>query len=236
MLDSRLRDLYRAASTHAAMYSDGGDHTVAAAVLTEAGETVLGLNAYHFLGGPCGEITALANHAASCPRDPVVAVVAVNGPTGEVIPPCGKCRQVIFDTDPAIQCIVRTSNGLEAQPVSGLLPHAYDWRAGEETQRVYMWEGYEQAIRDGSKRQTIRVDDPFRAGPAQIVFEKDTGSDSIRPVIISSVVSTRRGNLTEEHAIRDGFSSLEELHEALNRHYPGLRTDDPVDIVTFYLP
>ena len=85
---------------------------------------MLGLNAFHFLGGPCGEISALANHAAECADDPVVAVAAVYGPTGQVISPCGKCRQVLFDRDPAIQCVVRGSNGLEAVSVAELLPYA----------------------------------------------------------------------------------------------------------------
>ena len=100
MLDRQLGDLVRAAATHAEEHADDADHTVAAALLTASGRTVLGLNAYHFLGGPCGEVTALANHAAECPQDPVTAVVAVYGPTQQVIPPCGKCRQVLFDIDP----------------------------------------------------------------------------------------------------------------------------------------
>lgn len=40
------------------------------ALMTKTGEIVTGVNAFHFLGGPCAEITALANHA----DDPVVAV------------------------------------------------------------------------------------------------------------------------------------------------------------------
>lgn len=122
MLNAALRQLVDAAATHAKQCNDDQDHTVAAALLTRSGRTVLGLNAHHFLGGPCGEISALANHAATCPKDPIDAIVAVYGPTGDVIAPCGKCRQVLFDTDPAIDCVVRGSNGLEAQSVSELLP------------------------------------------------------------------------------------------------------------------
>ncbi|MDU0938613.1 MAG: cytidine deaminase, partial [Dermabacter sp.] len=99
MITPSLRKLVSAATAHAKQCNDDGDHTVAAALLTKAGRTVLGLNAFHFLGGPCGEISALANHAAECANDPVVAIVAVYGPTGQVISPCGKCRQVLFDRE-----------------------------------------------------------------------------------------------------------------------------------------
>lgn len=138
MITRTLRSLVASATSHARCFNDGEDHTVAAAILTESGRHVLGLNEYHFLGGPCGEITALANHAAACPDDPVVAVVAVYGPTGQVIAPCGKCRQVLYDRDPAIECVVRGSNGLEAVTVTGLLPHDYDWRSMDQVQRIYM--------------------------------------------------------------------------------------------------
>lgn len=121
MITNELRNLLAKATTHAQRFQDGEDHTVAAALLTKSGKHVLGLNAHHFLGGPCGEISALANHAASYPEDPIQAVVAVYGPTGQIIPPCGKCRQVLFDVDPSIRCIVRGSNGLEAPTVEELL-------------------------------------------------------------------------------------------------------------------
>lgn len=235
MITAALRRLVETANAHAQQCNDGKDHTVAAALLTRSGQAVLGLNAFHFLGGPCGEISALANHAATCADDPIDAIVAVYGPTGQVISPCGKCRQVLFDIDPAIQCVVRGSNGLEALSVAELLPHAYDWRAMERPQQVFMWEGYESTIRDGSKRQTIRVDDPFRPGPALLVFEKENGETVTLDANLTSVLATRRCDLTEEHARRDGFASLADLHEALDMHYPGLEMEDSIDIVAFEL-
>lgn len=234
MITPSLRDLVASASAHAERFNDGEVHTVAAALLTRSGETVFGLNANHFLGGPCGEISALANRAATCPGDPVVAAVAVHGPTGQVIAPCGKCRQVLFDLDPSIRCVVRTSVGLEAPTVADLLPHAYNWRTVGE-QRIYMWEGYEPAIRSGAKRQTIRVDDPFRVGPATLVFEKDNGEVVTIPAHVTSVITTRRADLTEDQAKKDGFASLQELHEALAWHYPGLADREMADVVSFEL-
>lgn len=233
MITPDLRTLISSATQHAERFDDGEDHTVAAALLTRSGRHVLGLNAYHFLGGPCGEVSALAQHAATCPDDPVAAVVAVYGPTGQVIAPCGKCRQVLFDHDPRIQCVVRGGNGFEAPTVAELLPHAYNWRTTEQEQRIYMWEGYESAIRSGTKQQTIRIDDPFHEGPATLVFEKENGDVVSIPARVTSVTPTRRRDLTEQQAHNDGFGSLTELHDALDMHYPGLGADDMTDVVTF---
>lgn len=235
MINATLRKLVQAATNVAVRCNDDQDHTVGAALLTRSGEIVTGVNAFHFLGGPCAEVSALANHASAHPDDPVVAVAAAYGPTGQVIPPCGKCRQVLFDEDPSIQCVIRSHNGLEAVSVDRLLPHAFDWRAAELPQKIYMWEGYEPAIRSGSKRQTIRVDDPFRPGPAQLVFEKESDEVVTLDANVTEVRTVSREALTEEHAQRDGFASLAELQAALDMHYPGLTATDPVDVVTFEL-
>lgn len=233
MISTDLRTLLRQTADHAARWNDGADHTVAAGLLTQSGRVVLGLNTYHFLGGPCGEVSALSNHAASAPDDPIVAVAAVYGPSESLIAPCGKCRQVLFDIDPDIRCVVRGVNGLEGVAVRELLPFAYDWRTADRPQRIYMWEGYENNIRSGSKRQTIRIDDPFRVGPAVLVFEKESGEVATIDAEVTDVISVERDQLTEEHAIRDGFAGLTELHEALNLHYPGLNGNDTVDVVSF---
>ncbi|RRO19269.1 ASCH domain-containing protein [Saccharopolyspora rhizosphaerae] len=236
MLSRDDRALVEAAATQAEAVNDGGDHTVAAAMRLGSGALVFGVNAHHFLGGPCAEINALANRAAVRPNDPVVAVAASYGPTGDVIAPCGKCRQVLFDVDPAIRCVVREPNGLTAVPVTELLPHAFDSRALEGPQRLHMGEGYEQSILDGHKRQTIRVDDPFRPGDAVLVFAEESGEVRTMPCTILSVRTATRDELTLEDARRDGFEDLAELHAALDQHYPGLQPTDPVDIVEFALP
>ena len=101
----------------------------------------------------------------------------------------------------------------------------------DKEQRIYMWEGYEESIRSGEKQQTIRVDDPFHEGSAQIVFEKESGEVVTIPAEVTSV----RRSLTEEQARKDGFGSLAELQEALDTHYPGLAEDDEVDVVEFIL-
>ncbi|MGN7157704.1 ASCH domain-containing protein [Dietzia cercidiphylli] len=130
--------------------------------------------------------------------------------------------------------IVRTANGHAAMPVRDLFPYAYNWRAVKAgPQRIYKWEGYEELIRSGAKRQTIRIDDPFRAGPAEVVFEKDSGEVTAIPTIVTDVRTVERSGLTELDVQRDGFETLADLHSALDQHYPSLADDDTVDLVTF---
>lgn len=235
MISDELRRLVGRVAEHARRWDDGEDHTVAAGLLTASGEVVLGMNTYHFLGGPCAEMAALSNHASTRPEDPVVAVVAARGPSGTVIPPCGKCRQVLFDLDPSIRFVLHGPGGLSVRSAAELLPHAYDWHAVKEPQRIYMWEGYEQLVRSGAKTQTVRVDDPFWPGPAQIVFERTGGEEVALPATITEVLTLARSELTEEIARRDGFATLAELQDDLERHYPGLGAHEPVDVVRFVL-
>ncbi|SDT06364.1 ASCH domain-containing protein [Brevibacterium sandarakinum] len=220
---------------HARQWNDGADHTVAGGLLTASGRVVLGLNTHHFLGGPCGEVAAVSNHASTAPDDPIVAVAASYGPIGEIIAPCGKCRQVIFDISPSIRFVVREANGLTARTAEELLPFAYDWRAAEHPQRIYMWEGYESTIRAGEKRQTIRIDDPFRLGRADLVFEKECGEVISIAATVTEVRSVARSELTDEDANRDGFDTLSDLSAALDLHYPGLQASSTVEVVAFML-
>lgn len=235
MLTDEIRQLVQETVDHAQRWNDNEDHTVAAGLITESGRIVLGLNTHHFLGGPCGEIAALSNHASSSPDDPIIAVAAAYGPNGDVISPCGKCRQMFFDLDPSTRFVVREANGLTTRAAEELLPFAYDWRDAQRPQRIYMWEGYEPAIRAGEKRQTIRIDDPFRLGQADLVFEKENGEVVSTPAIVSDVRSVTRSELTEEDAQRDGFDTLSDLHAALDLHYPGLHSSSTVAIVAFEL-
>ena len=235
MLTAHLRELVRQTTDHACRWNDDDAHTVAAGLLTESGRVILGLNAHHFLGGACGEVAALSHHAATAPEDPIRAVAAVYGPTGDVIAPCGKCRQILFDIDPSIRFVMREAAGLTTRTARELLPSAFDQTVLEAPQRIHMWEGYEPLIRSGAKRQTLRVDDPFRPGPATLVFEKADGQVVDMPAEVTAVRSLSSGELTEDDAVRDGFTTLAELRTALDRHYPGLDAESPVDVVTFEL-
>lgn len=233
MLNKNYRGLVAAAKAYAEKNCDADTHTVAASLLTASGTVISGLNSHHYLGGPCAEVTALAKHAEIAPDDPVRAIVAIYGPTGRVISPCGKCRQILFDRDPAIECIVHNANGLEPLSVSDLLPYAYDVTDSNKPQRIYFWEGYEGLVREGRKRQTIRFDDPFEVGPARLIFEKSDGETVVFDARVTKVRQAGRDELTDVDAKRDGFANLQELQDALDFHYPEVGRDIEVDIVTF---
>lgn len=55
------------------------------------------------------------------------------------------------------------------------------------------------------------------------------------PAIVTAVRSVLRGELTDVDARRDGFDTLQDLHAALDRHYPGLQASSAVDVVSFEL-
>lgn len=115
-------ELIAAAFDLIARANDGENHTVAAAVRTAGGAIVTGLNLYHFTGGPCAEVVALANVAAL--RAEALTIVAVN--TRAVMSPCGRCRQTMLDYWPDASVIVGDGDGKPVTlPVRDLLPLAY---------------------------------------------------------------------------------------------------------------
>lgn len=94
-------------------------HSVAAAALDSEGRVHTGVNLFHFTGGPCAEMVALANAAG---RD-VVRIVAVGDRGRGVLPPCGRCRQVMLDLHPGIEVVLPDT----VVPIKALLPASYRW-------------------------------------------------------------------------------------------------------------
>ena len=76
-------------------------HTVAAVGRNADGEVFTGVNVFHFTGGPCAELVVLGVAAG---RAPLVSMVAVK--QSGVVPPCRRCRQVLFDYFPDLQVVV----------------------------------------------------------------------------------------------------------------------------------
>jgi len=69
----------------------------------------------------------LAN-AASVGAAPLELIVAVGNRARGVIPPCGRCRQVLLDFQPGVRVVTVVGTGeLRAVPVVELLPGAYVW-------------------------------------------------------------------------------------------------------------
>jgi len=212
------------------------NHTVAAVALDTDGRLHHAVNVHHFTGGPCAELVAIGVAAATT-RAPLVAMVAVGDRGRGVIPPCGRCRQVMLDYFPNIMVLVLDGGAVRAVPIRELLPWSFDWHEQQEqekpgtTQVVHFGASYLDAARAGAKRTTIRFRDPVAVGPAILWFECDP--PVTLQAAVTRVVPTVISRLTDDDAVRDGFRDRAELIEHLDLHYPGIADDDDVTIVHF---
>ena len=99
-----------------------GRHHVAAAVLTERGlHTGINLESRLPRACICAEAVAIGAACAAEPGAHILYSVAVNR-RGEVIPPCGGCRELLADFGPDAEIAVAED---EAVPLRDLLPRAY---------------------------------------------------------------------------------------------------------------
>ena len=120
-----IEELVRSASEMLTRSGDGNNHTVAASIYADDGVTYSGVNLYHFTGGPCAEIVALARLASDGGGAKPLAIVAVADRERGVIAPCGRCRQILTDYCPEIQVVLQAEHGIQAMPLTALLPHVY---------------------------------------------------------------------------------------------------------------
>lgn len=98
-------------------------HSVGAAALDAEGRIHTGVNLFHFTGGPCAEMVALANAAGRR----VVRIVAVGDGGRGILAPCGRCRQILLDLHPGVEVVLPDG----VVPVADLLPAAYRWSAAD---------------------------------------------------------------------------------------------------------
>jgi cytidine deaminase len=99
-----------------------------AAVRASDGRIFVGVNLYHFTGGPCAELVALATARANGARE-ITHIVAVGNHGRGVKAPCGRDRQVLADHYPDIRVIVPTASGDVSVPIAELLPLGFATRA-----------------------------------------------------------------------------------------------------------
>ncbi|AJE84910.1 MULTISPECIES: cytidine deaminase [Streptomyces] len=130
------QELIEAAAHLARTRCRGDNHTMAAAGRNRDGRIVTAVNAYHFTGGPCAELVLIGAAAAQGAYE-LETIVAVGDRDRGVVPPCGRCRQVLLDYFPGLTVIVgkgedagdgtSAGDGLRAVPVAELLPESYVW-------------------------------------------------------------------------------------------------------------
>lgn len=214
----------------------GANHTVAAAALDRAGHVHTGLNVHHFNGGPCAELVVIGQAATVSEDLPLTTIVAAldadpdAGIAGGVVPPCGRCRQVLFDYFPDIRVIVHTPGGLKAVRVRDLLPHSFEMAKLSLPPTLHFAPRYLEAVRAGTKTTTVRRHDPVPNGPVRLSF-----GDTALPATVTEQITTTVAALQEIDAARDGFTDRAELLAALEHHYPGLEPEAEVVVVHFTL-
>lgn len=119
-------ELIEAAAQVARTRCGGDNHTMAAAGRARDGRIVTAVNVFHFTGGPCAELVLLGTAAAQGAGE-LDTVVAVGDRDRGVVPPCGRCRQVLLDLLPTVHVIVGSGDRVRAVPVTDLLPESYVW-------------------------------------------------------------------------------------------------------------
>ncbi|MFF4474058.1 cytidine deaminase [Streptomyces sp. NPDC001599] len=119
-------ELIEAAAQVARTRCRGDNHTMAAAARARDGRIVTAVNAYHFTGGPCAELVVVGAAAAQGVYE-LETIVAVGDRERGVVPPCGRCRQVLLDYFPGLEVIVGEGDRVRAVPVTDLLPETYVW-------------------------------------------------------------------------------------------------------------
>jgi cytidine deaminase len=126
MTDADL--LAEAEAARAAAYAPYSSFQVGAALLAEDGTVQRGVNVENaaYPAGICAERTAIAAAVASGRRR--FTAIAVAGPAGIAITPCGICRQVLseFSPDGYLRVIARDAAGaIRATTIAALLPGAF---------------------------------------------------------------------------------------------------------------
>ena len=105
---------------------------VGAALLTTSGRVYTGTNVENASYGlsMCAERVALFRAVAEGERS-FSKLVVVGGPTDQepqaLCPPCGACRQVLFEFAPDLEVLLGTARGIETRfPLRNLLPEPFE--------------------------------------------------------------------------------------------------------------
>lgn len=124
-LSTEDKDLIQAARHIISLRFKADWHSIGRSLRTHSGKVFSSVHLEAHIGrvAICAEAVALGMAAASGDTE-IDTVVAVNH-MGEVVAPCGMCRELISDYSPAAKVIVPAKNGEEVISVSKLLPNKY---------------------------------------------------------------------------------------------------------------
>ena len=102
-----------------------GRHHIAAALRTRRGAVFTGVHVEAYVGriAICGEAVAIGA-AATAGDTEIETIVAVNE-LGDIVSPCGMCRELIGDYSPTAAVIIPHDGQPISISVAELLPHKY---------------------------------------------------------------------------------------------------------------
>lgn len=207
------------------------NHTVAAAAMDTSGQIHTAVNVSHFTGGPCAELVVLGV-AAAAQAGPLVTMAAAGDDDRGLLPPCGRCRQVMLDLHPDLLVAVPGTGGATMRPIRTLLPDAY-FSPDASAQRVLrLNKRYFDDVVGGRKVSTVRWDEPAAVGPVTFYFEDSEEHPPLRGHI-TTVESYRLSDLTPERLHLADDASVQDVSTGLRRLYPLMPHDAEVDILTF---
>lgn len=233
MLNAPEQRLLDAALDTASRLPEDGTYlnTVASAVMDVHGDIYTGVNVGHFTGGPCAELVTLGV-AATAGAGPISRIVAVGDRNRGVMPPCGRCRQVLLDQQPDCRVIVPDGDESSSVPARELLPYPSQHPDANPPRLLRFSPQHWANVVDGLKTATTRFNDPAAPGPATLLFEFDDRYRSL-PGVVESVEHVRFADITDAQAGLEGCTA-DELRAALRTYYyPEIVDDDEVDFVRF---
>lgn len=231
-LDSELRTIEAAEALALTLGSDP-NHTVAAAAMDAAGNIHSAVNVFHFTGGPCAEVVAVGL-AASKNAGPLITIAAAGDRGRGLIPPCGRCRQILLDLHPDVLVAVPTQSGPQMRPIRTLLPDTYFFPDANAARIVRFNQRYYEDVRTGLKSSTVRWNDPIAVGPALLVFEGHPNHATLQGNVLK-VESFPLADLTPSRARLSEGSDMSAFRASLREHYPEMPNDAVVDVVNFEL-
>lgn len=102
-----------------------GKHQMFCALETESGQIFLGAHVEANNGRItlCAESVAVG--AAATAGDTAVRTIVAVTESGDVVPPCGMCRELVYDYAPNANFILSDGDDYKLVPVAELLPQKY---------------------------------------------------------------------------------------------------------------
>ena len=229
-LESERRVIEAAESLARTLGSDA-NHSVAAAAMDTYGRIYQAVNVHHFTGGPCAELVAIGV-AATAQAGPLVTMAAAGDGGRGLIPPCGRCRQVMLDLHPDLLVAVPSMTGPQMRPIVKLLADTFFFPDGD-ARRVFRFnKRYYGGIVSGRKTSSVRWDEQVSVGPVLFYFEDDEAHPPLHGQILE-VQRYRLGDLTAERLRLSQGEPVSSYLEGLRQHYPLMPADAFVDVVDF---